>query len=168
MPQPHETDDYATGDPTDRAMAVFSMIENLHPAWHHQANCRSVPTPVMFPTMAAGVEQAKAICEGCPVQEPCLETALKHSADHGVWGGTSERQRHRMRGLTGKLHRSRSETALDEVLRDGQWHPRDQVVTFAAARAELHEGYVRRALGNLKIDEETDTEGVEWIRRSTA
>jgi WhiB family redox-sensing transcriptional regulator len=42
------------------------------------------------------VEIAKQVCEGCPVQEECLEYALEHRIDHGVWGGASERQRRRI------------------------------------------------------------------------
>ena len=38
-------------------------------------------------------EVAKRVCEGCPVQERCLEYALRNRIDHGVWGGCSERQR---------------------------------------------------------------------------
>ena len=43
-----------------------------------------------------GVEAAKRVCEGCPVQERCLEYALRNRIDHGVWGGCSERQRRRI------------------------------------------------------------------------
>ena len=41
-------------------------------------------------------EIAKRICADCPVKEPCLEYALEQRIDHGVWGGTSERQRRRI------------------------------------------------------------------------
>jgi WhiB family redox-sensing transcriptional regulator len=32
----------------------------------------------------------------CPVKVPCLEYALENRIDHGVWGGTSERERRRI------------------------------------------------------------------------
>ena len=38
----------------------------------------------------------KRVCEECPVQSECLEFALENRIDHGVWGGTSERQRRRI------------------------------------------------------------------------
>ena len=38
----------------------------------------------------------RKICVSCPVKEPCLEYALAHRIDHGVWGGCSERERRRI------------------------------------------------------------------------
>ena len=38
----------------------------------------------------------KRICATCPVAAQCLDYALDNRIDHGVWGGTSERQRRRM------------------------------------------------------------------------
>lgn len=39
---------------------------------------------------------AKKICSGCPVQPACLAYALDAKVGHGVWGGTSERERRRI------------------------------------------------------------------------
>lgn len=64
--------------------------------WMAAAACREVAPEVMFPVDGAGVEAAKRICAECVVQEECLEYALTTRQDHGVWGGTSERQRRRM------------------------------------------------------------------------
>lgn len=38
----------------------------------------------------------KAVCSGCPMQEPCLEYAL-HTSVSGVWGGTTENERSKIR-----------------------------------------------------------------------
>lgn len=43
------------------------------------------------------ISEAKAVCADCPVREACLEYALVNEIHHGVWGGTSERQRRRLR-----------------------------------------------------------------------
>jgi len=43
-----------------------------------------------------GVAQARPavrVCQRCPVQESCLDYALTHDIDFGVWGGLTERQR---------------------------------------------------------------------------
>jgi WhiB family redox-sensing transcriptional regulator len=58
--------------------------------------CTQHPPAVFFPSDGVGVEIAKRICESCPVKAPCLEHALEHRIDHGVWGGASERQRRRI------------------------------------------------------------------------
>lgn len=64
--------------------------------WMARGNCATRPPDTFFPSDGIGVEIAKGICEGCPVQEPCLEYALHNRVDHGVWGGCSERQRRRI------------------------------------------------------------------------
>ena len=61
-----------------------------------EGNCSNHPPAVFFPSDGVGVELAKKICATCPVQQPCLEHALANRIDHGVWGGTSERQRRRI------------------------------------------------------------------------
>lgn len=44
----------------------------------------------------AAAERAKAICAGCPARTPCLKWGLKNEK-HGVWGGTTPRERAKMR-----------------------------------------------------------------------
>ena len=61
-------------------------------AWMDAGNCRSVSPSVFFPSDGVGVEVARQICRDCPVKHPCLEYALTNHIDHGVWGGTSERE----------------------------------------------------------------------------
>lgn len=64
--------------------------------WMEEGNCKDSAPEVFFPSDGAGVVVAQRICRGCPVQQTCLEYALANGIDHGVWGGTSERQRRRM------------------------------------------------------------------------
>lgn len=64
--------------------------------WMARGNCRYEPPTTFFPSDGVGVEVAKRICATCPVSAECLEYALEHRIDHGVWGGTSERQRRRI------------------------------------------------------------------------
>ena len=35
----------------------------------------------------ADLEEAKALCHGCPIQVACLDTALERCEPWGVWGG---------------------------------------------------------------------------------
>ena len=65
-------------------------------AWMAGGSCRNHPPATFFPSDGVGVERARKICATCPSQEPCLEYALVNRIDHGVWGGTSERERRRI------------------------------------------------------------------------
>jgi len=64
--------------------------------WMQRGLCREIPPAVFFPSDGVGVEAARRICANCPVKEPCLEYALSFRIDHGVWGGSSERERRRI------------------------------------------------------------------------
>jgi WhiB family redox-sensing transcriptional regulator len=39
------------------------------------------------------IAAAKTICSRCPVQSACLQFALTHGEDHGVWGGLTKGER---------------------------------------------------------------------------
>jgi WhiB family transcriptional regulator, redox-sensing transcriptional regulator len=65
-------------------------------SWMTQGNCRNHPPTAFFPPDGVGVERAKKVCIDCPVAATCLEYALQNRIDHGVWGGTSERERRRI------------------------------------------------------------------------
>lgn len=41
--------------------------------------------------------EAKLICTSCPYQLRCLEFALRNPDEQGIWGGTTEQDRRRMR-----------------------------------------------------------------------
>lgn len=70
--------------------------------WRAQAACMSADPELFFPISSSGpalgqVQQAKAICGGCRVQRACLDFAMATGQVHGVWGGTTEEERQRMR-----------------------------------------------------------------------
>jgi WhiB family transcriptional regulator, redox-sensing transcriptional regulator len=64
--------------------------------WMSRGRCREMDPTVFFPSDGIGVQVARRICDECPVKAPCLEYALANRVDHGVWGGTSERERRRI------------------------------------------------------------------------
>jgi WhiB family redox-sensing transcriptional regulator len=70
--------------------------ESPETGWMADGLCRDVPPSMFFPSDGVGVERARKVCGECPVLAPCLEYALAHRIDHGVWGGTSERERRRI------------------------------------------------------------------------
>ena len=65
-------------------------------SWMAAGLCRDLPPATFFPSDGVGVDRARRICAQCSVQTTCLEYALSHRIDHGVWGGTSERERRRI------------------------------------------------------------------------
>jgi WhiB family redox-sensing transcriptional regulator len=72
------------------------MHDDTETAWMSTGNCRNYPPAVFFPSDGVGVDRARRICATCDVKETCLEYALENHIDHGVWGGTSERERRRI------------------------------------------------------------------------
>lgn len=73
---------------------------------HPDRPCIQRPADDYFPRTTAGrrsrrnaafLEQLAAmLCDGCPVKTPCLDYAIEHH-EQGVWGGTHEDQRAKMR-----------------------------------------------------------------------
>ena len=84
-------------------MAVrVETIQAVDVRWRKDAACRASSPDLFFPVGTVGaalteIESAKAVCSGCAVQEACLEFALLTNQEFGVWGGTSEDERRRLR-----------------------------------------------------------------------
>lgn len=76
------------------------------PEWHARAACRGRSDVDFFPTVGQPLDPARAVCSGCPVLEECRDYSIAHDEGHGVWGGTSARDR-RLYKQTGTLpHRA--------------------------------------------------------------
>lgn len=65
--------------------------------WAERGACIGEDPDLFFPERGASTREAKAICRACPVQQECLEHAIRTGEKHGIWGGRSERERRRMR-----------------------------------------------------------------------
>ena len=78
--------------------------------WLQHAACRGEDIDIFYPPDVAGFywanayTQARAICDGCPVVEPCLEEALAQEQNgmcgvkgrHGFRGGRTPSERYYM------------------------------------------------------------------------
>jgi WhiB family redox-sensing transcriptional regulator len=65
--------------------------------WRTLARCRGVDPLIFHPQSEEDpAEDAKAICELCPVREACLEYAITAREKDGVWGGLTARERRRV------------------------------------------------------------------------
>ena len=63
---------------------------------------RHRPRSLFFPIGTTGpaieqIESAKAVCDTCDVKAMCLDFALTTNQDSGIWGGTSEEERRKIR-----------------------------------------------------------------------
>lgn len=70
--------------------------------WREDAACRDTDPDLFFPVGTTGpalvqIAAAVAVCDECPSKQPCLEYALSTNQDSGVWGGTSEEDRRKLR-----------------------------------------------------------------------
>ena len=70
--------------------------------WRRNAACRDTDPDLFFPIGTTGpaieqIESAKAVCRSCDAQTLCLEYALATNQDSGIWGGTSEDERRKLR-----------------------------------------------------------------------
>lgn len=71
------------------------------PHWTEFAACQYVDADLWFPEKGGSPLSAMRICMGCEVRAECLEYALRGNEQSGIWGGTSEAQRRRMRAELG-------------------------------------------------------------------
>lgn len=78
-------------------MSVLDLLGVESPDWVEHAECRGAPTEEFFPERGEDTQTAKVICAACPVSVECLAWALDHGEKHGIWGGTSERERRSLR-----------------------------------------------------------------------
>jgi len=84
--------------------------------WRDDALCatlsRDEVNRMFFPERGMSVQAAKDICAECSVRAQCLEYALRSPMLAGIWGGTSQRQRHEMMGNRPHHKESRDEIRI--------------------------------------------------------
>ncbi len=67
--------------------------------WWLRGACRGMDVDIFFPVSKNDVDTPMALmtCRGCPVRQECLEYALTIPSLDGIWAGTSDRDRDRIR-----------------------------------------------------------------------
>lgn len=65
--------------------------------WRQRASCREIDPELFFPDVAADASTPKRVCARCPVRKVCLDWALAHDEQYGVWGGLTNAERRRLR-----------------------------------------------------------------------
>ena len=92
MPRPHEVA-AARRDP--RLLRALNERRS-NDAWRTRGACQSVDPETFFPAPSEPADAAVALCRTCEVQGSCLAWALDVGDCHGVWGGTTPRERRAM------------------------------------------------------------------------
>jgi WhiB family redox-sensing transcriptional regulator len=73
-----------------------AVSEKHDNAWRTKGVCQTVDPETFFPVPMAPADVAINLCGGCPVAGACLAWALSVGDCHGVWGGTTARERRAM------------------------------------------------------------------------
>lgn len=67
--------------------------------WREAAACADDTEGLFFPDDGdiGAINRAKAVCESCPVADVCLSYAIETNQTEGIWGGTTARERRKLR-----------------------------------------------------------------------
>ena len=92
----------STASSRGEATIVTSRLWEEDSRWRDRAACRSSDPGLFFPVGSTGaaleqIRVAKAVCRDCPVREQCLAFALRTNQEAGIWGGTCEEERRKLR-----------------------------------------------------------------------
>lgn len=82
---------------TDLAFDPAGEIEDEDTSWWDDAACKGMDAQLWYPRKGATAKDGRAVCAGCPVVDRCLEHAIATYERQGAWGGSSDRQRRRLR-----------------------------------------------------------------------
>jgi WhiB family redox-sensing transcriptional regulator len=91
--------------------AVPENLPELDRSWITQGACKGTATGVFYPERGESTLGPQAICRTCPVRVECLDYAMRGREAWGIWGGTTENQRRRLRVSIAAGH-----VTYDEVL----------------------------------------------------
>ena len=65
--------------------------------WRERGACFGSYVEAFFPSRGDPTKPARDICRMCTVTVECLDWAVKNNERSGVWGGTTERERAKIR-----------------------------------------------------------------------
>ena len=68
------------------------------------ALCAEIDPELFFPPKGqfSATQNPKKICNRCDIKQKCLDYALKDPELKGIWGGTNEPDRYKIRNRSGK------------------------------------------------------------------
>ncbi|GAA4683050.1 WhiB family transcriptional regulator [Gordonia humi] len=68
-------------------MSTPTLSQNTTGRQAVELPCQSANADLWFAEAPVHLEQAKALCQECPLRVQCLEVALENAEPWGVWGG---------------------------------------------------------------------------------
>ncbi|MGV9330187.1 WhiB family transcriptional regulator [Streptosporangium sandarakinum] len=91
-----------------------NVVPIIH--WSRSSLCLEEDPELFFPVSFEGpgreqCEQAKAVCNRCPVKRRCLDYALNTQQMYGVWGGTTPDERRALMAMVRRKARAKAEAA---------------------------------------------------------
>ena len=79
---------------------IAELASPAEAAWRAQAACRTAPSAdLWFPARGdlVALAIARTVCHRCPVAGDCLAYALARPNLIGIWGGTTDDERNKLR-----------------------------------------------------------------------
>lgn len=76
---------------------VLEVVDFKQTGWRDRARCIGKETRWFYPERGGATKECKDFCSGCEVRNECFSFAIFHIEKHGIWGGTSERERRKYR-----------------------------------------------------------------------
>lgn len=89
--------------------------------WHEHALCAQIGGDWWFPEKGDSVLPAKRVCANCPVATQCLGEAMSDPSTVGVWGGTTTRERMKMRRRQGLPGIQQGRPRTDRLVAIAAW-----------------------------------------------
>ena len=124
--------------------------------WQNDAACKGMPTDWFFTEQGGTTTESRQVCASCPVADQCLEYALEHDIRYGVWGGTAELHRRRLR--RGRATTTACKTCGHRIAYNRTFGVRrpvycgDECARIGRNRVQ-HDSYKRRQVGRWASDE---------------
>jgi WhiB family redox-sensing transcriptional regulator len=92
--------EWSSCDPADLLVGLEGFLDALamdRPVWQADAACRGMGVDLFFLGRGVNAAPARSVCSDCVVRDACLSDAFDRGDRHGIWGGLSEKERHRIR-----------------------------------------------------------------------
>lgn len=107
-----------------RLETLVIVLNIYRPDWQQFAACHDLPLDLFFPSSGMesmrNINVIKPFCAACPVNVECLAYALSHPDERGIWAGTTENDRRKIRSKN-YANTQLAKNAIPLVYSDGKY-----------------------------------------------